>query len=159
MTLKITNMTVNVAREIIGWRYADDYAIYNLDTDDVDTEVEFFLDPQNHYYAIVDENDVVVGHCVFYAEGRVPGGDYAQDALDIGIGMRPDWTGQGKGSDITKLVMQFGQEKYNPSHFRATVAAWNERAQKVCSNNGFEEVSRFKATSTGKEFVILMRPV
>jgi ribosomal-protein-alanine N-acetyltransferase len=157
MTLNIVDMTPEAAREILSWRYPDDYAMYDIVVDNIEEEVEFFMNPDNHYYAIVDANSVVVGHCVFYAEARVPGGDYHLEALDIGIGMRPDWTGQGKGRDITKTVMDFGRKQYKPTHFRATVAAWNERAQKVCTNNGFEEVSRFSATNTGKAFVIFVR--
>ena len=159
MTLKIVDMTPHAAREILSWRYLDDYAIYNIIAEDIDEEITFFMNLDNHYYAIVDADKTVVGHCVFYTEGRVPGGDYSLDALDIGIGMRPDWIGQGKGSNITLLVMDFGQERYQPTRFRATVAAWNERAQKVCTNNGFEEVSRFTATSNGKEYVIFVREV
>lgn len=159
MTLKIMTMTSDAAREILSWQYPDDYAMYNIIVDNIDEEVAFFMNPDNHYYAIVDIDETVVGHCVFYTEARVPGGDYSLDALDIGIGMRPDWTGRGKGTNITRLVMDFGREKYTPSYFRATVAAWNDRAQKVCTNNGFDEATRFTATSSGKEFMIFVRAV
>jgi ribosomal-protein-alanine N-acetyltransferase len=75
----------------------------------------------------------------------------------MGIGMRPDWTGSGKGTTITGAVMSFGIQKYFPLRLRATVAAWNERAQRVCLKNGFKIVDRFTNPKTYREFVILMK--
>jgi [ribosomal protein S18]-alanine N-acetyltransferase len=158
MKLTIKPMSEDTARELISWRYADDYAMYNVQADDISAELAYFVDPENHYYAIF-AHDEMVGHCVFYAEGRVPGGDYSADALDIGAGMRPDWTGQGKGTAIIATILDFAGEKYQSKAFRATIAAWNKRAQKATTNNGFIEVSRFQSDKTGAEFVIFIRDI
>lgn len=157
MTLTIQPMSADHAREMLNWLYPPPYAMYNLTADDLADEVAYLVDPAHHFYAILAEDDDFIGHCVFYDEARVCGGDYSADALDIGIGMRPDWTGQGRGSNLTAQVMQFGRERYQPQAFRATVAAWNTRAQQVCLSNGFVEVSRFQRESDGKAFVILQR--
>lgn len=156
MKLTIKALDEASARELISWRYDDDYAMYNVQADDVTSEITYFIDPENHYYAIY-EQDEMIGHCVFYGEGRVPGGDYSADALDMGAGMRPDWTGQGKGTAIIAAILDFAREKYQPKTFRATIATWNKRAQKATTNNGFEEMSRFKSEKTGVEFVIFVR--
>lgn len=144
------------AKTVVSWRYTGDYSIYNMDADDIEAEADYLMIPDNHYYGIYQENDLI-GHAVFHNEGRVPSGDYSATALDIGAGMRPDWTGQGKGSDIIASIINFGRETYQATSFRATIASWNLRAQKATTNNGFTEVSRFKATTSGKEFIIFMR--
>ena len=156
MNLTIKALDKDSARELISWRYEGDYAQYNVQTDDVDSEIAYFIDPENHYYAIYSD-DEMVGHCVFHGEGRVPGGDYSIEALDIGAGMRPDWTGQGKGSEIIATIIAFGREQYQAKIFRATIAAWNTRAQKATIKNGFKEISRFKSEKTGMEFIIFLR--
>lgn len=149
-------LTQSDARVVISWRYPDDYSIYNADTDDIDNEIAYFIDSDNHYFGIY-EGDELIGHAVFHAEGRVAGGDYSASALDIGAGMRPDYTGQGKGSAIIAAIIDFGRERYQATVFRATIASWNLRAQKATTNNGFIEVSRFTSENSGKEFIIFER--
>jgi hypothetical protein len=53
--------------------------------------------------------------------------------------------------------MTFAQNQYQPQAFRATIAAWNERAQKATTKNGFREISRFKASQSGMEFIIFVK--
>ncbi len=156
MTIIFKPLIENDARTVISWRYPDEYSIYNADTDDLDSEIAYFTDPENHYFGIYEDDDLI-GHAVFHTEARVPGGDYSASALDIGAGMRPDYTGQGKGSSIIAEIVAFGREHYKSNTFRATIASWNLRAQKATTNNGFVEVSRFEATNSGREFVIFLR--
>jgi [ribosomal protein S18]-alanine N-acetyltransferase len=158
MKLTIKPMSEASAHELISWRYANDYAMYNVQADDIFAELAYFVDSENHYYAIY-AHDEMVGHCVFYAEGRVIGGDYSADALDIGAGMRPDWTGQGKGTEIITAILDFAREKFQPKAFRATIAEWNKRAQKATTNNGFKEISCFRSEKTDVEFVVFVRDI
>jgi len=158
MELSIKPMDAASAHEVIGWRYDVPYNIYNINVtpDTLEAEIAHFTRPDHHYFAIFGTEHDLVGHCCFMREARVPGGDYSQEALDMGIGMRPDWTGQGNGSTITRAVIDFGIARYQPVRLRATVAAWNERAQKVCTHNGFQLVDRFTNPKTYREFVILV---
>ena len=155
MNLTIKALDKNTARELISWRYKGDYALYNVETEDMEGEIAYFSDPENHYYAIFS-GDEMIGHCVFHGEARVAGADYSTDALDIGAGMRPDWTGQGKGSAMIAAIMAFGRKQYQAEVFRATIAAWNIRAQKATTQNGFVEISRFNSERTGMEFIIFL---
>lgn len=155
MKLTFRPMTHADAREFTSWQYEGDYAMYNLSSDDIEAEAKYMVNPDNHFYAIYDGEDMV-GHAVFHGEARVAGGDYSIEALDIGAGMRPDWTGQGKGGNIIAQIMKFGREHYEATAFRATIAAWNKRAQKATTKNGFTEVSRFISERSGKEFIIFL---
>jgi [ribosomal protein S18]-alanine N-acetyltransferase len=156
MNLKIIPMNQDAALEFISWRYEGDYAMYNIELEDIESEIAAFLNPENAFFGIY-ENEELVGHAVFGQEARVPGGDYSAEALDIGAGMRPDWTGQGKGAELISAIIAFAQSQYQPKAFRATIAAWNKRAQKATTKNGFHEISHFKASSTGLEFIIFTR--
>jgi RimJ/RimL family protein N-acetyltransferase len=115
------------------------------------------LDPANAYFAITDEHDELMGFCCFGPDARVPGGGYAEDgSLDIGAGMRPDLTGQGAGGGFIGAIVAFGEDRYAPPAFRASVAAFNQRSIRACGRAGFRELSRFHNTD-GREFVILRR--
>ena len=94
-----------------------------------------------------DENGRLVGFCSFGEDGQVPGGDYSTDALDIGMGIHPDFTGQGLGSSFVLAVLDYAQRKFQPTTFRVTIAAFNQRARHVWGKNGFSK-SRHLPTKT-----------
>ena len=151
---------VPASTRILGaWRYAPPYELYDVaGVDDRATRDEF-LDPTQHYFAVRDEHRALVGYCCFGAEARVPGWDYDDHALDIGVGMRPDLTGQGHGAAFTEAVIAFGLQRFPHARLRATVAAFNARSQRVCRRQGLHAVGRFVRTGEpALEFVVFERP-
>jgi RimJ/RimL family protein N-acetyltransferase len=143
------------ACEIARWRYPPPYDLYNL-AESKDA-IAYALDPQNNFYAMEDKQGELVGFCSFGQDGQVPGGDYAADALDIGLGIHPDLTGQGKGIDYVSCVLDFARETFDPPRFRVTIAVFNRRAQRVWRKAGFWLVNRFRHEETGRAFVILVK--
>ncbi|MBN1978586.1 MAG: GNAT family N-acetyltransferase [Anaerolineae bacterium] len=145
------------AREILTWRYEPPYDIYNEDPDKAGPFVQTLLDPAYAYHTITDEDGELVGYCCFGADARVPGGDYSADALDVGLGMRPDLTGQGHGLDFFTAIFDFAQRAFAPQALRVTVAAFNRRAIRVYEKAGFERRQAFQRSGDGMAFVILVR--
>lgn len=146
------------ARAVIQWRYEPPYDIYNLVTTDCDAQVRFLADPRNHYYAMVySPDDDLVGFCCFGVEAQVPGGDYTEAALDIGLGVRPDRTGCGLGQAFVEAVIAFGRERFGAPVLRVTIAEFNARALRVWERAGFERVGRFTRAGDGRAFLVLMR--
>ena len=146
------------ARAMIQWRYEPPYDIYNLVTTDCDAQVRFLADPRSYYYAIVcSPDDDLVGFCCFEADARVPGGDYTEAALDIGLGVRPDRTGRGLGQAFVEAVIAFGCEWFSAPALRVTIAEFNARALRVWERAGFERVGRFTRADDGRVFLVLMR--
>ena len=159
MNIIIKPLDATSAREILSWHYPAPYDMYDIRPENLEAEVAYFTNPDNHYFAIFNTTHNLIGFCCFFHEGQVPGGDYSDEAVDIGMGLRPDLTGGGKGTDIARAVMDFAVEQYQPLRLRTTIAAWNERAQKICLNNGFGIADRFTHPRTYREFVILLREV
>lgn len=157
MNLSIQPLTEPQIREFIKWQYDGSYAMYSMTEDNEEEALAFFSDTANGYFAIVDETDLLLGFCNFGEDAQVPGGDYSADAIDVGMGMRPDLTGQGQGVDYTQAVFVFAQKQYPGRAFRATIAEFNERAQKVCLKHGFKVVDRFERASDKRPFLILLR--
>jgi len=157
MNLSIQPLTETQIHEFISWQYDGPYAMYSMTDENEDELIAFFSDPVNGYFAIVDETGAIWGFCNFGEDAQVPGGDYSLEAIDVGMGMRPDLTGKGQGVDYAQAVFDFAQKQYPGQTFRATIAAFNQRAQKVCLKHGFKVVDRFERTKDKRPFVILIR--
>jgi RimJ/RimL family protein N-acetyltransferase len=142
------------AQEIVSWHYEEPYTMYDMNADDAG----FIADPANGYLAVHDEGGDLVAFIAFGPEGQVPGGDYSEDMLDIGAGIRPDRTGQGLGAKIISLAIEEGRKRFGPWRYRATIAAFNGRAQRAAVKAGFVPTSTFERPSDGLPFVILERP-
>jgi RimJ/RimL family protein N-acetyltransferase len=144
------------ARAILNWRYDAPYDLYNSDPDNAEEGVRVFLDPQSAYFTITDERGDLVAYCCYGPDAWVPGGDYSINALDIGMGVRPDLTGQGHGLRYVKAVLGFGRRTFAPTAFRVTVAEFNKRALRVWERVGFRAVQVFQKEQDGRVFVVLM---
>lgn len=157
MKLLIRPITQADPAQIVGWRYAPPYDVYNFDNAaDAETIAEL-LDPALAVHVMQDESGHVVGFCSFGADGQVPGGDYTEEALDIGMGVAPEYTGRGLGRTFAAAVIDFALAHYAPRRLRVTIAAFNERAQRVWLALGFQPVARFGSASSGLPFVVLTR--
>jgi ribosomal-protein-alanine N-acetyltransferase len=147
------------ARSILKWQYDPPYDLYDPGAGDVEETVQILLDPQYAYYALLTAEGELVAYCCFGADARVPGGDYGADALDVGLGVRPDLTGQGQGSAYVQAVLALARRTFSPSAFRVTIAEFNARALRVWEKAGFRRVQRFQRGQDGRAFLVLVREV
>ncbi|MBI9044401.1 MAG: GNAT family N-acetyltransferase [Anaerolineaceae bacterium] len=157
MKLQINHIDELTIREITKWCYEAPYDIYNIGVENLDQLLTFFLDIQNGYYKVERNNQELIAYCCFGLDGQVPGGDYSMDALDIGLGVRPDLTGKGEGGKFVAEVIDHTWKQFRPAALRVTIAEFNRRAQRVWEKNGFLYHSTFKRNLDGKPFVILTK--
>lgn len=151
-------MTDGYAREIVAWRYPAEYDLYNTDPMHVSEDVRALTDPANAYYAVWDEEFGLFGFCCFGKDAQVPGGDYGADALDVGLGMRPDLAGQGKGTAFLQAILEFADAEMGPRGYRATIAANNARSRRVFEKAGFALEQSFHSRSLPPiEFVVMVK--
>ena len=150
-------LTEAEARDIVSWRYEPPYDIYNGHPDLLEDSVAWLLTPAFQYHAIHDENMDLIGFCCFGEDATVPGGLYPPDALDIGIGLRPELTGQGLGVPVLTAILAHALRTYEPTAFRATIATFNLRSQAVFRHLWFVPEMTF-VSERGREFVIVRRP-
>lgn len=146
------------AHMILAWRYDPPYDCYNPAPDASEQAIaEVFLNPEYHYYAVLDQRGDLIAFRCFGADARVPGGNYTADALDMGGGMRPDLTGRGLGPHLMRAAMAFACPLFHPRAFRTTVASWNVRALRACLRAGYRPTTSFH-NPHGVAFTILMQP-
>ena len=111
------------------WRYEPPFDFYDGDVDPV-------LDPERFFEALDDAGNLV-GHYYFESKG---------DALEIGLGLRPDLTGRGLGLAFVRAGLAFGRENFAPAKIVLNVAAFNQRAIAVYERAGFVETGRHVRT-------------
>jgi len=145
------------AQVIIDWRYEAPYDFYNVDPTLAEQGVQEYIIPENAYYSIHDASDELIGYCCFGQDARVPGGDYQDDALDVGLGLRPDLTGNGYGQEFVQAILNFGLQQYAPQAFRMTVAAFNVRAIRVYEKLGFTVITKFTKHLDGAPFILMIK--
>jgi [ribosomal protein S18]-alanine N-acetyltransferase len=150
-------MTMDNARTIACWRYETPYDVYDLKADDLESLLRYLSDPGNGFYSIMDRAGELRGFCSFGSDGQVRGGDYTQEALDIGMGIRPDLTGQGSGTEYAREVLAFAEAAFAPAMFRVTIAAFNTRALRVWQRLEFRPVQSFARNPDGAAFLVLTR--
>ena len=161
MDAQFRPVTADGARQFVRWTYEPPYDIYNMvddlsDPNLVEAAANYFLDPAIDCHVLLDEADEVLAFCTFGEDAQVPGGDYSLEAVDIGLGVRPDLTGRGLGQQFVTAVIQFASQRFEPDYLRVTIATFNERAQRVWRRQGFVIVQQFAAAvDGGRPFLIL----
>ena len=147
------------AREFVQWKYPPPYDVYDNPVEQVGDSVLYNIDPANNVYAMFDQGDDLIGYCSYGPDGQVPGGDYSEEALDIGLMIKPELTGQGMGSKFAGEIIRNGTNKYDPKKLRVTIAAFNKRAIRTWEKNGFQHIQTFKRNNDGMEFVIMTKEI
>ena len=152
----ILPMTKEQAEKIITWRYQPPYGVYDLAPEDLNG----FMNPDYRYHALLDQAGELVGYCCYGKDAQVPGGDYSRSepgVLDVGVGLHPDLTGQGRGRAFVTAVLQYARKVYNPDVFRVTVADFNQRSLNTFRKLGFEVTAHFVRRPDSMPFTQLER--
>ena len=146
------------AREFLTWNYEPPYEIYNYDPEHFDRDLAYHLDPANNIYTMYRDGELI-GYCSFGRDAQVPGGDYGKDAIDIGMMIKPELTGQGLGTEFVANIVQHTKERYNPKTLRVTILESNLRAKRVWKKNGFQQTGSFERKSDKTLFIVMTKDV
>lgn len=147
------------ALAILGWCYPAPYEVYNFKPENRQADLDYLVNPQNAFFALLNAEGDLEGFCSFGPDGQVPGGSYREPALDIGMGMRPDLTSQGNGRYYAQAVVGYAAQHYPMNRLRVTIAAFNQRAQRVWASLGFEPVETFCKANSNRTFVVMIKAV
>ena len=140
------------ARRIAGWRYDPPYDFYDPAADPED--LAELLDPkrrENVYFSAIEDHELVG---FFQFEQR-------RETVDVGLGLRPDKTGQKRGAEFLLSGLEFARERFAPERFTLSVATFNGRAISVYERAGFRRGETYVHETNGgeHEFLSMAREV
>jgi [ribosomal protein S18]-alanine N-acetyltransferase len=150
MGYQVRPLTAEHGEQIALWRYPGPWAIY---------DPTGRLDPAEGYWAVVDASGDLVGFACFGVEARIPGIEEQHGTIDVGVGIRPDLTGQGRGREFSEAVLAHARQVAGAGRFRAVVQSWNQRSIRLLEALGFEQTGTHDVASQGKTYVVMERPV
>jgi ribosomal-protein-alanine N-acetyltransferase len=140
--VRARELTVDEAQRPLGWRYPGPYATY---------DAEGPLRPELGFFAVEDDAGSLVGYACVGAEARVPGVEEEPGTVDVGYGMRPDLTGQGRGREFVGAILAYVVAGDPDARLRMSILRWNERSRRVAEAHGFGIVGE------AGEFDVLLR--
>lgn len=152
MSFRFEPMNEQAARVVLSWIYPPPYQMYNEDPTRIEPLVREVLRPDFRYYTVAQGRDPIVAYCCYGLDARVDGGDYELNALDIGLMVRPDLNGRGRGGEYAGAVLRFAQVHFPQRQWRVTIAEFNQRAQRVWNKLGFEQMQTFARQRDGIAF-------
>jgi ribosomal-protein-alanine N-acetyltransferase len=134
----IRAMTAEDAEAIAAWHYPGPYAFYDWEQDPDD--LAELLDPGEwgRRYFAADAAGELAGFFVLKPH---------DDGTEIGLGLRPDLTGQGLGARFLEAGLRFG----GAERYTLAVAAFNQRAITVYERAGFAVIARYVHRTNGAD--------
>jgi [ribosomal protein S18]-alanine N-acetyltransferase len=152
MRYRFKPMSERQAHAVAGWHYDPPYDFYDWEADEED--LAELLDParrEGRYFAVTDDRGDLVGFAAFSTEG---------DAVEVGLGLRPDLTGRRLGLSFLLSSLEFARGRYAPARFRLAVATFNQRAIRVYERAGFRRDESYPHRTNGgeHEFLRMERP-
>lgn len=117
-------------QEICAWKYAGDYAAYNLPS------YESMLEKQAGFCNPRREGN----YAAWYLEGQLVGFTNLREedqAVFVGIGVKPEYCDRGYGQKILEEVYVLSKQRCPDKPLYLEVRTWNERAVRCYQKAGF----------------------
>ena len=113
------------------------------------------LDARGPWFVAFDTVGEPMGYCCFGTAAEV-GWDgeprlwtMGDRTLSVGLGLRPDLTGQRLGLPFFTAVLAFATQRFNPDAFRLFVLPFNQRAIRVYERARFRHVGALDTPDSG----------
>lgn len=135
--MKLKPLGENEAKAVCEWRYEGIYAVYNLSDWEVVVQNCWSLadaDCRESYFVGIWEDELLIGF------GRI---EPNHEAVQIGIGLKPDQCGKGIGSRAVKLLVEEAKQRHPDEVIGLEVRRFNKRAIKCYESAGFKTISTY----------------
>ena len=154
MNVTFEPMSPQTARELAAWRYPAPYETYNVNQGDEPAAIAEMLDARSPWFVAFDHDPkdptgakgAPVGYCCFGTSAEVGWAGEPRlwttddHTLSVGLGLRPDLTGQALGLPFFEAVLDFAGQRFAPATFRLFVLPFNQRAIRVYEHAGFRQI-------------------
>ena len=148
------------ARALATWRYPPPYDTYDITS--APEAMDEMLDARSPWFIAFDSAGAPMGYCCFGTaaevgwEGNPRLWTIGDKTVSVGLGLRPDLTGQHLGLPYFETVLSFAAKRFAPEAFRLFVLPFNQRAIHVYERAGFQYVGERIAPDTGSNATIFL---
>ena len=124
------------ARQIINWKYEDEYAVYNLPSFEecIDKNYRIVRETEKKNYIVY----VLDSEVIFFSSVRLK-----DNKIYLGVGLKPDYCGKGYSTYFLEDIIKSIKKKYPNTIINLDVRTWNKRAIKSYEKVGFKIVDTF----------------
>ena len=136
-------MSQDSAEQIAAWTYPAPYDFYDMVADEEDLAQLLSESTRENTYFEVIRNGALFGFATFYPQ---------KDHLEIGLGMKPDQTGQGLGVNFYQAIEDYALKNFDCQVLQLSVASFNQRALAFYQKVGYERVESYQQATNGGEF-------
>jgi L-amino acid N-acyltransferase YncA len=145
---------------VTHWRYSGRWSIYDqregnyMAGDDVTKAAG--------YRAVVAADDgTLVGYYCVGEEALVPGVESDDQVIDLGVGMAPEFVGDGHGNAFLQTVLDDVDRELPAKPIRALIQSWNTRSTSLARRFGFVEAGMHRCVQDDDEvdYTMVVRPV
>ncbi len=146
----LKSMNKEDAKTVCTWHYEGDYAVYDLPAYEEAVQQQWGIGidevRQKEFFTIYLK-DELVGYFRLHD---------TQDYISFGIGIRPDYCGQGHSQQILSQIDTFIHQRYHKK-IQLLVRPFNKRAQAAYLKAGFEVIGEtiLNTTSGESRFIVM----
>ena len=134
---EVCDVTDEVAREIVAWRYEGNYAVYNMpeweECEKLNWSIVSAEKRRNQYYTVYKSGELLG---FFHIMER-------DELVELGVGIKPELCGQHNGGMLMELALAKIEERYSSIMVQLKVRPFNIRAIKCYENTGFKTISSY----------------
>ncbi|REB11031.1 GNAT family N-acetyltransferase [Sporosarcina sp. BI001-red] len=155
MNLNVKSMNENLAKQILSWQYEVPYDFYNNEVNEegikemVDGSYQILLDQKGELFGFFCTGEAA---CV---PMRHKYGAYNEKFVDFGLGMNPNYVGEGYGYGFCSFILNYIRECNKGIPIRLSVAIFNKRAIHLYENLGFLIKNKFATDSA--DFITMVK--
>lgn len=147
MIFDIQKLSQNNAEVIADeWKYPGVYGFYNMASDPEDYEEIVTPSLRKNNYFQVMKDRALFGY--FVVEKAADD----EDMVDLGLGIKPELTGNGMGQIFLLEILDYIRKNYSVKIVRLGVASFNERAKKVYEKAGFVQTKIYDQPTNGSVY-------
>ena len=139
----IQPMSQDSANQIAAWTYPAPYDFYDMVADEEDLAQLLSQSIRDNTYFEVIRNGALFGFATFFSK---------KDHLEIGLGMKPDQTGQGLGVNFYQAIEDYARKNFDCQVLQLSVASFNQRALALYQKVGYELVESYQQATNGSLF-------
>lgn len=153
-------ITLASARALATWCYPPPYNTYDITS--APDAMDEMLDARSPWFIAFDSAGAPMGYCCFGTaaevgwEGTPRLWTTGDKTVSVGLGLRPDLTGQHLGLPYVEAVLSFATTQFAPEAFRLFVLPFNTRAIRVYEHAGFQYVGERIAPDTSSDATLFL---